>query len=93
MRWVRRYVSGDFRFRFGYCKSNPRKMVKMWAEKEMRNLARLRAAGIRAPVPLQLRMHVLVMEFIGERARAWPAKHAALAVPAQRAGAGCSDPA
>lgn len=61
----RRYVSGDFRFRFGYCKSNPRKMVKMWAEKEMRNLARVRAAGIRCPVPLQLRMHVLVMEFIG----------------------------
>ncbi len=24
----RRYVTGDFRFRFGYCKSNPRKMVK-----------------------------------------------------------------
>lgn len=37
----------------------------MWAEKEMRNLARLRAAGIRAPQPLQLRAHVLVMEFVG----------------------------
>jgi hypothetical protein len=31
----------------------------------MRNLARLRAAGIRAPRPLQLRSHVLVMEFVG----------------------------
>ena len=31
----------------------------------MRNLARLRAAGIRAPQPLQLRAHVLVMEFVG----------------------------
>lgn len=61
-----RYVSGDYRFRNGYCKSNPRKMVKMWAEKEMRNLMRLRAAGINSPAPLQLRMHVLVMEFIGE---------------------------
>lgn len=60
-----RYVSGDFRFRTGYCRSNPRKMVKMWAEKELRNLSRLRAAGIRAPGPLLLRMHVLVMEFIG----------------------------
>ena len=40
-----RYVSGDWRFRHGYCKSNPRKMVRMWAEKENRNLLRLSAAG------------------------------------------------
>jgi RIO kinase 1 len=33
-------VSGEYRFRHGYCKSNPRKMVKVWAEKEMRNLKR-----------------------------------------------------
>ena len=31
-----RYVSGDYRFRTGYSKSNPRKMVKVWAEKEFR---------------------------------------------------------
>jgi len=128
-----RYVTGDFRFRQGYCRSNPRKMVKVgsvggrwgrggvgvqvgggmaaglamrralservaepliithktwspptrpfptndtrtqvWAEKEMRNLARLRAAGIRAPQPLMLRMHVLVMEYIGEGGVAAP---------------------
>ncbi|GIL49848.1 hypothetical protein Vafri_6156 [Volvox africanus] len=67
-----RYVSGDFRFRNGYCKSNPRKMVKMWAEKEMRNLMRLHAAGINSPQPLQLRLHVLVMEFIGEDGVAAP---------------------
>lgn len=69
---VSRYVSGDFRFRNGYCRSNPRKMVKTWAEKEMRNLARLRAAGIPAPAPLLLRMHVLVMEFIGDDGVAAP---------------------
>lgn len=109
-----RYVSGDYRFRNGYCKSNPRKMVQMWAEKEMRNLARLRQvsgrelhgslllspllsimdqhgpfcdcmpcrstlallvhtqAGINAPLPLQLRLHVLVMEFIGDDGVAAP---------------------
>jgi len=67
-----RYVSGDFRFRNGYCRSNPRKMVKVWAEKEMRNLVRLRQAGINAPAPLQLRLHVLVMEFIGEEGVAAP---------------------
>jgi hypothetical protein len=47
-------------------------MVKVWAEKEMRNLARLRQAGIRAPAPILLRMHVLVMEFIGEGGTAAP---------------------
>ena len=36
-----RYVTGEFRFRKGHCKSNPRKMVKLWAEKEVRNLKRL----------------------------------------------------
>lgn len=66
-----RYVVGDSRFQ-RYCKSNPRKMVKLWAEKEMRNLARLHAAGIPCPKPLQLRMHVLVMEFLGEGGVAAP---------------------
>ena len=36
-----RYVSGEFRFRNGHCKGNPRKMVKLWAEKEVRNLKRI----------------------------------------------------
>lgn len=36
-----RYVTGEFRFRGGYCSGNPRKMVRLWAEKEMRNLTRL----------------------------------------------------
>ena len=36
-----KYVEGEFRFRRGHCKSNPRKMVKMWAEKEFRNLKRI----------------------------------------------------
>ena len=65
-----RYVTGEHRFRHGYCKSNPRKMVKLWAEKEMRNLKRLRAAGVRCPEPLLLRSHVLVMQFLGKDG--WP---------------------
>ncbi|XP_030066803.1 serine/threonine-protein kinase RIO1 [Microcaecilia unicolor] len=60
-----KYVSGEFRFRHGYCKGNPRKMVKTWAEKEMRNLIRLNTAGIPCPEPIMLRSHVLVMGFIG----------------------------
>ena len=67
-----RYVTGDYRFKTGFCKSNPRKMVKSWAEKEMRNLMRLHTAGIRCPRPVQLRMHVLVMDFIGADGRAAP---------------------
>lgn len=62
-----RYVTGEFRFKSGYSKHNPRKMVKVWAEKEMRNLKRLYNAGIPCPEPFLLRSHVLVMEFIGDR--------------------------
>ena len=60
------YVSGEYRFRNGYCKSNPRKMVKTWAEKEMRNLKRLSSAGIPCPTPHLLKSHVLVMDFLGK---------------------------
>jgi RIO kinase 1 len=61
-----RYVSGDSRFS-KYSKHNPRKMVKMWAEKEMRNLKRLVTAGINCPEPLYLKLHVLVMTFLGDK--------------------------
>ncbi len=61
-----KYVSGEFRFRNGYCKSNPRKMVRTWAEKEMRNLKRLQSAGIPSPVPHLLKAHVLIMDFLGK---------------------------
>lgn len=47
-------------------------MVKVWAEKEFRNLARMRQAGIRSPQPIHLRMHVLVMEFVGSDGNAAP---------------------
>lgn len=60
-----KYVAGEFRFRQGYNKSNNRAMVKVWAEKEMRNLKRIYAAGIPCPEPLYLRLHVLAMSFIG----------------------------
>ncbi|CDM34352.1 hypothetical protein DTO013E5_2262 [Penicillium roqueforti] len=60
-----KYVTGEFRFRQGYNKSNNRAMVKLWAEKEMRNLRRIYASGIPCPEPIFLRLHVLVMGFIG----------------------------
>jgi hypothetical protein len=61
-----RYVSGEYRFRNGYCKSNPRKMVQTWAEKEMRNLKRLVTANVPCPTPHLLKSHVLVMDFLGK---------------------------
>lgn len=66
-----KYVSGEFRFRHGYCRHNPRKMVRTWAEKEMRNLTRLQKEGLPVPTPVLLRSHVLVMSFFGMDG--WPA--------------------
>ncbi|KAK2756691.1 protein kinase rio1 [Arachnomyces sp. PD_36] len=61
-----KYVTGEYRFRQGYNKSNNRAMVKIWAEKEMRNLKRIHAAGIPCPEPVYLRLHVLAMGFLGD---------------------------
>nr|CAH7760879.1 unnamed protein product [Callosobruchus chinensis] len=66
-----KYVSGEFRFRHGYCKHNPRKMVRTWAEKEMRNLVRMFSNGLNVPEPVLLKSHVLIMSFIGKDG--WPA--------------------
>ena len=62
-----KYVTGEYRFRQGYSKGNNRAMVKVWAEKEMRNLKRIYASGIPCPQPIYLRLHVLVMGFLGDR--------------------------
>ncbi|GAA5937543.1 protein kinase RIO1 [Sporobolomyces koalae] len=61
-----RYVTGEFRFKSGYARSNPRKMVRLWAEKELRNLRRMRTAGLRVPEAIEVRENVLVMDFIQE---------------------------
>uniref|UniRef100_A0A182YC76 Serine/threonine-protein kinase RIO1 n=1 Tax=Anopheles stephensi TaxID=30069 RepID=A0A182YC76_ANOST len=66
-----KYVTGEYRFRHGYSKHNPRKMVRTWAEKEMRNLVRMKKCDLPVPEPILLRSHVLVMEFIGHNG--WPA--------------------
>lgn len=66
------YVTGEFRFRRGYSRHNPRKMVRVWAEKEMRNLVRMHTAGIPCPQPYLLRNHVLIMGFIGKQGWAAP---------------------
>jgi RIO kinase 1 len=45
-------------------------MVKVWAEKEMRNYRRIHLAGIPCPTPIFLKTHILVMEFLG--VNGWP---------------------
>ncbi|KAG7877050.1 hypothetical protein KL905_004967 [Ogataea polymorpha] len=66
-----RYVDGEFRFRNTRNQSNPRKMVRLWAEKEFRNLKRLHSAGIPSPEPVDLKSHVLVMEYLS-KGDGWP---------------------
>lgn len=67
-----RYIQGEFRFRHGYCKSNPRKMVALWAEKEVRNLKRIALSGLNVPTPYVLKSNLIVMEFIGKDGVAAP---------------------
>lgn len=69
-----RYVTGEFRFRRGHCKGNPRKMVKLWAEKEVRNLKRLAMTEgvIKCPIPHTFKNNIIVMDFIGENGDAAP---------------------
>ena len=67
-----KYVTGEHRFKQGYNKSSNRALVKVWAEKEYRNLRRLHAAGIPCPEPVYLKAHVLVMSFLGS-GKGWPA--------------------
>jgi RIO kinase 1 len=62
-----RYITGEHRFKSGAEKGNSRKMVKLWAEKEFRNLRRIHAAGIPCPQPIHLKLHVLLMGFLGDR--------------------------
>jgi RIO kinase 1 len=61
-----RYIRSEKRFE-RFCTSNPRKLIKLWAEKEVRNLKRLSKAGIPAPEPIYLKNNILVMSLIGTR--------------------------
>ncbi|TKC38908.1 hypothetical protein EI555_002275, partial [Monodon monoceros] len=60
-----KYIKDDFRFKDRFSKLNPRKIIRMWAEKEMHNLTRMQRAGIPCPTVVLLKKHILVMSFIG----------------------------
>lgn len=61
-----RYIKDDYRFIDRYSKLNPRKIIRLWAEKEMHNLTRMKKAEIPCPEVVLLKKHILVMSFIGE---------------------------
>ena len=51
---------------------NPRKVVKVWAEKEFKNLNRIHRVGLPSPRPIRLNGNVIMMEFIGKSGWAAP---------------------
>ncbi|OQS55164.1 RIO1 [Ecytonucleospora hepatopenaei] len=58
-----KYIKNEKRYS-NICTTNSRKLIKVWAEKEVRNLKRIRKAGILAPCPLYLKKSVLIMEMV-----------------------------
>lgn len=67
-----KYIRGEYRFDHVHSLHNPRKMVKVWAEKEFSNLKRLEQGGVRAPRPILYGGHMLLMEFLGSNGWAAP---------------------
>ncbi|MHA2319790.1 MAG: RIO1 family regulatory kinase/ATPase domain-containing protein, partial [Candidatus Hodarchaeales archaeon] len=58
------YISGDIRFK-KYSKKT-RSVIKLWVEKEFKNLNRSTSVGVNAPKPILVKNNVLLMELIGE---------------------------
>jgi len=67
-----KYIKDDYRFKDRFSKQNPRKVIHLWAEKEMHNLNRIAKAGIPCPKVVLLKKHILILEFIGEDMKAAP---------------------
>ncbi|XP_045500462.1 serine/threonine-protein kinase RIO3 [Colias croceus] len=61
-----KYIEADYRFKDRFSKQNPRKIVHMWAEKEMHNMMRIQKVGLNCPEMVCLKKHILVMSFIGK---------------------------
>ncbi len=65
-----KYIADDYRFKDRFKHLNPQKIVRLWAEKEMHNLMKMRRFDIRCPDVVMLKKHVLVMSFIGTDCKA-----------------------
>ncbi len=64
------YIDGEPRFE--KVKKNKRSLVFAWTRKEFKNLLLMQKAGIACPMPVAFHENVLVMEFIGEKGKAFP---------------------
>lgn len=62
---VEPYIRGDRRFE--NVRKNLRSFVKIWCQKEFRNLNILHKYGVSVPKVYGISSHVLVMEFIGDK--------------------------
>jgi len=60
------YIANDYRFKDRFKKMNPRKIIRMWCEKELFNLKLLLKHGIPCPEPVTIKKHILFMRFIGD---------------------------
>lgn len=58
-----RYVAGDRRFQ--RLPGSVRQMIRLWVQKEYKNLRLAAEAGIRVPRPFSFNENIIVMEFIG----------------------------
>lgn len=67
---VLQYIQGDERFQG--VTGDKRTLVHAWAQKEFRNLHRMRDAGVDVPEPIQVLHNVLVMEYLGTEEGPWP---------------------
>lgn len=61
-----RYIRDDHRFKDRMTKTNNFSNIKLWVEKEYRNLCRVHGAGVPCPQPLYVRHNLLLMSLIGE---------------------------
>lgn len=68
---IYRYIVGDPRFE-GLKPRNMRDLMRAWAYKEFKNLARMYEAGVKTPKPITCLNNVLVMEFMGEDNSRYP---------------------
>lgn len=67
---VLQYIQGDERFEGVH--GDKRTLVNVWAQKEFRNMVRMRDAGMSVPEPIHVSNNVLVMEYIGIEEGPWP---------------------
>lgn len=67
---VLKYIQGDERFQGAT--GDKKSMVYAWAQKEFRNLLRMRKAGVDVPEPWQVLHNVLVTEYLGVPEGPWP---------------------